>query len=274
MAPLEAYAEELTSAYRRVILSTGRKLPKQRVRTKLFEDRVKPLGRIDEYYGEAVACSIPTGGEVVDVKDSHGIALAINGVSHTFHWQRVLHDLRQYFLGTEECTAAVTQGDPTELNLGVPLMWFDFDNAGYNSVLGEWANFLWYVYILGGYAVPKYAPRLFRDHPCVLPLVQSRAPRLKTGRHGGAIFIDYAVDVGHPRRVLLSRYLKLLIEPVSKVFDMEQWESDIRYYLALRIIGVYDIFKFQPQDSWFMLAKLAECMNGERFQLGPFLGME
>ena len=64
----------------------------------------------------------------------------------------------------------VTQGDPTGLNLGCPLVWLDFENAGHNAIFGEFANFCWDTYVFGGYFSPEIQPALDTRSCCDLEI--------------------------------------------------------------------------------------------------------
>jgi hypothetical protein len=268
------YAEQLAGHYREVVMRTHTWRAKTHVRTKLFDDRIKPGGRIDRYYVGACRETYRIGDALLRAPDVRSLEVSVNLADPITVWPDAIYLLRDYFTRQHDCVAAITQGDPTELNIGWPLIWFDFDNAGYNPILGEWAAFSWYIYAMGGYLVPKYAPLLFADHTEVFKHIPDCSPNVRVRRGGKVLELLYDLSVAGARKTLLTSYRDTFITPVAAQCGLRDWEQQIRYYIALRIIGVYDIWGLDGTDTAFLLAKLGECMSDGRFRFNDFFGLE
>ncbi|WP_432084797.1 hypothetical protein [Streptomyces sp. bgisy095] len=261
---LDIYMGQLTAAYREVILATAWPADPAHVVRKLYWDRAAPGGRLDAYYaGEDFL--IADG--LIDVPVSHlgTHTLNINGRRHQLDWAATLRWLRAHFATTEPVWAALTQGDPTDVNLAHPLAWFDYDTAGMNSIPGEFANFLWYASTLGGWLVPTYNPAAFADHPATFAHVPANTPELRRADIDPAtstIHVDYAPRLSAPRRAAVTTYWNQLVQPVAdRLWPGEDLANLLRPYLAMRILGVYDLADLAPEDRLVLLARLAEAMS-------------
>jgi hypothetical protein len=261
---LHDYMDRLTTTYRDVILTTARPTHPTRVVQKLYGDRAAPGGRLDTYY---VGKDFPAADGLIGIPVSRlgTYTLSINGRRHHMDWAATLRWLRAYFASTKPVWAALTQGDPTDVNLAHPLAWFDYDTAGMNSILGEFANFLWYASSLGGWLVPTYNPAAFADHPATFDRVPANAPetrRADVDHATSTIHMDYTPRLSAPRRAAVTLYWDRLVRPITdRLWPGVDLSNLLRPYLAMRILGVYNLADLAPEDRLILLARLAEAMS-------------
>ncbi|MFJ3536299.1 hypothetical protein ACIPQA_12630 [Streptomyces sp. NPDC090109] len=261
---LHTYMGQLTAAYNEVILATAWPADPAHVVRKLYWDRAAPGGRLDMYYaGEDFL--IADGLIDVPVSRLGTYTLHINGRRHHLDWAATLRWLRAHFATTEPVWAALTQGDPTDVNLAHPLAWFDYDTAGMNSIPGEFANFLWYASALGGWLVPTYNPAAFADHPATFAHAPANTPELRRADIDpttSTIHVDYAPRLSAPRRAAVTTYWNQLVQPVAdRLWPGEDLANLLRPYLAMRILGVYNLADLTSEDRLVLLARLAEAMS-------------
>lgn len=261
---LRAYMDQLTAVYREAILATAKPTDPTHVVRKLYWDRAAPGGRLDDYYADE---DFPIADGLIDVPVSRlgTYTLYVNGRRHHLDWVATLRWLRAHFAAAEPVWAALTQGDPTDVNLAHPLAWFDYDTAGMNNVLGEFANFLWYASALGGWLVPTYNPAAFADHPATFARVPDNTPEIRRAdieHTTSTIRIDYAPRLATPRREAVTTYWNQLVRPVAdRLWPGADLASLLRPYLAMRILGVYNLADLAPADRLVLLTRLAEAMS-------------
>lgn len=261
---LDDFLSELTEHYYSVISRTIAWRHKRQVRTVLYEDRIRVGGRIDNYYGEFDKHPLSNGVEKIHVSNLKECEFIINHRSYRFDWQSCIDDLRGFFINSDHCWSAITQGDPTEINIGYPLVWFDYGAAGYNSVLGEFANFCWDTYVFGGYLVPTYSARMLRDHPNTFNLLVLNKPiitRFEIDRRSKRIVMNYTLKLLDSRKLILEKYFKNTMDPIISKWIKSGWLLDFKRYLSLRILGVYNISSMSLHDTLFCLAKLIEAQS-------------
>ncbi|MEU6871229.1 hypothetical protein [Streptomyces sp. NPDC046751] len=261
---LHTYMDRLTATYREVILTTASPAEPAHVVRKLYWDRAAPGGRLDTYYA-GKDFLIADGLIDVPVSRLDTYTLSINGRRHHLDWAATLRWLRAHFAEAEPVWAALTQGDPTDVNLAHPLAWFDYDTAGMNSVPGEFANFLWYASALGGWLVPTHNPAAFADHPATFAHVQANTPELRRAdidHTTSTVHIDYTPRLSAPRRTAVTAYWNQLVQPVAdRIWPGANLANLLRPYLAMRILGVYNLADLTPEDRLVLLARLAEAMS-------------
>jgi hypothetical protein len=275
-AVLLQYMDDLTAAYRNVILATAQEVPPEDVVRKLYWDRAAPGGRLDTYYAGA-DFSVAEGIIDLPVTRLAEYVLVVNGQPLRLGWTATLRRLRAHFQRTDSVWAALAQGDPTDVNLAHPLAWLDHDTAGLNSILGEFANFLWYVTALGGWLVPIYNPAAFADHPATFHRVEANRPQLEQAQvnhTARTIYIDYTAHVSAPRRAAASAYWHHLVQPAAdKLWPNADLAELLRPFLAMRILAVYNLADLAPTDRLLVLVRLAEAM-GPSFNPFTFFSVE
>ncbi|MGD3109408.1 hypothetical protein [Streptomyces sp. YGL11-2] len=261
---LHIYMRQLTTAYRDVILTTARLADQSQVVRKLYWDRAAPGGRLDAYYRGQ---DFPVAAGIIDIPVSHlgTYALNINGQLLHLDWAATLRQLHNHFATPEPVWAALTQGDPTDVNLAHPLAWLDYDTAGPNSIAGEFANFLWYTSALGGWLVPTHNPSAFADHRATFDRIAANAPRIlraAADRTTNTVDIDYAWQLSAPRRTAINAYWEQLVLPVAEQLWAGTNLADLlRPYVAMRILAVYNLAELAPEERLVLLARLAEVMS-------------
>ncbi|MEU8741707.1 hypothetical protein ACFYPK_00130 [Streptomyces halstedii] len=260
---LRTYMDQLTAVYCEVILTTAWPVDPAHVVRKLYWDRAAPGGRLDMYYAGK---DFLIADNLIDVPVSRlgTYTLNINGRRHHLDWASTLRRLRAHFATAEPVWAALTQGDPTDVNLAHPLAWFDYDTAGMNGIPGEFANFLWYASTLGGWLVPTYNPAAFADHPTTFAHVPANTPEIRRVAVEGTttMHIDYVPRLSATRRTAVTAYWNQLVRPVAdRLWPGADLANLLRPYLAMRILGVYNLAELGPADRLVLLARLAEAMS-------------
>lgn len=252
------YIAQLTAAYRKAMLRSAALVSPTTLVGKLYQDRAAPGGRLESYYANR---TFEVGG--VSVEELAHYELIVNGRKRELDWHAILSWLAAWSRDETAQWSAITQGDPTDVNLAVPFTIFDYDTAGRNAVIGEFVNFCWYTGFLGGYLVPKLNPDAFQSSPKTFELVSLNAPvvhAVKADREGRRLSVDLTWRPSAARRSAIQAYWNDLVAPVwEQLAEREDINRAMRPYLALRIIGVFNVAELDQNDALVLLACLAEC---------------
>lgn len=259
IAVIDAYMQVLTATYRDVMLRTARLTDPRALVGKLYHDRAAPGGRLDAYYAGR---SFEIAG--IGVQELADYTLVINGRERHIDWHATLAWLSTWALDPTPQWSAITQGDPTDVNLAAPFALYDYDTAGRNAVCGEFANFCWYTGFLGGYIVPNANPAAFTASPAtfnLLPLNAPAADAVTTDKAGRQLTIDLVWRQAPARRAANRLYWDHLVAPVwNQLAGDERIDEALRPYLALRIIAVFNLADLEPLDRLALFVCLAECL--------------
>jgi hypothetical protein len=256
-AVLDAYMQELTATYARVFAKTAELSPPEAVVGKLYRERAAPGGRLDRYYagGDLPLTDTETRPTSSDLART---GLYVNERHYKLDWEGTRAWLRDAF--DTPVWSAISQGDPTDVNLAAPLAWLDYDTAGRNAIAGEIANFSFHTAVLGGWLVPLLNPQAFARHPATFDRISANTPRISAHLHGGNLDIRFTDRLSATRRLALDRYWELLVHPIAaRHFPGESLAQALRPYLAMRVIGVFDLAHMTLEQRLYLLAKLALC---------------
>jgi hypothetical protein len=262
--------------YRDVISRTLRRAPLAATVGKLYRDRAAPGGRLDRYYHSDRPWPLPHGTSIRP-SDLAALTLAVNGREHCVDFPTMMTWLRSRLAASGPVWAAVTQGDPTDFNLGwSPAggpVWFDYDTGGLNALPGEFACFLLYQRLHGAWLTPRYNRSAFRDHPSALAAASLARPQLETRHCGGLLRIDYRHAPGPGRSHAIRRYLTEIVQPAADHLGIRELMDWLRPYLVMRILGVYSLADLHADDVALSLSLLAEALDPAT-TLTVFLGAD
>jgi hypothetical protein len=277
LAQLDACLTDLLGHYRTVLAATLHRVPADATIGKLYRDRADAGERLDQYYSADAPWLVLPDDRVLRPSTLADNGLIINGRQHQLDPTDLIGRLRTELAGRHRVWAALSQGDPTDLNLGwSPTggpVWFDPDVGGLNAVAGEFACFLIDQRLHGAWLTPTYNPAAYRDHPATLAATARTRPRIHVqpdGRH--ALRIDYRHRPSLARRHALNRYLQHLVFPIAAQVGVDDVLGWLRPYLAMRLLAVYNLVALQPDDTALCLALLAELLSPEA-HLDQFLGL-
>lgn len=254
------YLGLLTTTYKEVILKTAHLADPKALVSKLYQDRAALGGRLDDYYADR---TFDVGG--IPVEEIADYTTVINGRVRRIDWSATLSWLAEWAVDPTPQWSAITQGDPTDVNLAVPFGLFDYDTAGRNAVCGEFANFCWYTGFLGGYVVPRVNPAAFSSSPSTFEAVSLNTPDVRdvtADRSARQLTINLVWRPAPARQTANRTYWNDLVVPIWKQLDgrLEDLGAALRPYLALRILGVFNLADLDGLDRLALFACLAECL--------------
>lgn len=262
---LDACLTAVFSHYQHAISRTLRHTTNGETISKLYGDRAAPDGRLDRYYRTNAPWPITTGTRKIRPQDLVDLRLVINGRNHAVDFAELMLRLRVHFARHSPVWAAVTQGDPTDVNIGwSPAggpVWFDYDTGGLNALPGEFACFLLYQRLHGAWLTPHYNGAAFRDHPSVLALASLTEPVVHVEYSRPSLAIDYRHTLSAARRHVLRRYLGEVIRPIAHHLGVDDLMAWLRPYLVMRLLAVYHLADLEPRDTALSLALLAQTLD-------------
>lgn len=268
-ARLDLFLDDVLTYYRDTLLSTARHIPARRVVGKLYGDRVRPGGRVDQYYGQGSPWSLSTG-----AVSPTGLRVEVNGRPYIVDLPSIVGRLRADFATDSRVWAAISQGDPTDFNIGwsprTGPVWFDYDTGGLNAVAGEFACFLMYQVLHGTWLTPRYNRDAYGGHPEALHRSMFHRPRIYAEQSDTNPKITYTFDPGTVRAHVVGRYLTEVVRPVATALGIRDLWAWLRPYLIARVLGVYDITRLDRPDVALSLALLAQLADDDVSPTVPF----
>lgn len=268
IARLDACLNGILGRYRTIIAATTRMATFAGTITKFYGACLAGGGRIDHYYGtDTPWLTLPDGWQLRP-SNLATTCLIVNGREHHIDLANLLGELRVHFAARNPTWAALTQGNPTDLNLGWSPqsgpVWFDYDTGGLNAIAGEFACFLLDQRLHGAWLTPAYYPNAFRDHPSALLPAALRSPAVRTERDGSSgLWIDYTHQPSPARQHTIRRYLREVVEPITahlQVGDLMGW---LRPYLVMRLLAVHHLGQLHPRDTALVLGLLADVLHSD-----------
>jgi hypothetical protein len=262
--------------YRQVISRTLRRATLAETIGKLYGDRAAPGGRLDRYYQADRPWPL-THDSGIRPSLLASLTLAVNEREHTLDFGVLMNWLRSRLARDSPVWAAVTQGDPTDFNMGwSPAggpVWFDYDTGGLNALPGEFACLLLYQRLHGAWLTPRYNRAAFRDHPSALASEALVQPSVYVYRRRHQLKIDYRHAPSPGRRRVIRSYLTEIIHPIAAQLGIDNVMDWLRPYLVMRILGVYSLTSLESSDAALSLGLLAEALDPAATLLG-LLGMD
>lgn len=253
------------SHYQHVISRTLRRTTNKETISKLYGDRAAPNGRLDRYYSPNAPWLTTTGTRRVRPQDLSDLRLVVNGREHAVDFADLMIRLRVHFARESPVWAAITQGDPTDINIGwSPAggpVWFDYDTGGLNALPGEFACFLLYQRLHGAWLTPRYNRAAFRDHPSALATASLAEPAVAVEHNGSSLAIDYRHTPSAARQHVLRRYLDDIVYPIVRYLGINDLMAWLRPYLVMRLIAVYHLADLEPRDTALSIALLAQALD-------------
>lgn len=262
---LDACLTVVFGHYQHVISSTLRRTTNGETVSKLYGDRAAADGRLDRYYRPNAPWPITIGTRRIRPADLADLRLVVNGREQAVDFADLMIQLRLQFARHNPVWAAVTQGDPTDINIGwSPAggpVWFDYDTGGLNALPGEFACFLLYQRLHGAWLTPHYNRAAYRDHPSALSAPCLPEPVVHMKHTGSSLTIDYSHTPSPARRHVLHRYLHEIVQPIARQLGIDDVMDWLRPYLVMRLLAVYHLADLEPRDTALSLALLAQALD-------------
>ena len=161
----------------------------------------------------------------------------------------ILNEIYTYF-EKNICTkrqCVLTQGDPNTLNISTKPCFFDLATAGYNPIIGELAITIISTLIYDNYFCPKYHPKSYYLHETALEQYKCFEPKLTVEKNKNVINIKSNIITSNVRKKYILKYLEILEN------NNIQIDEEIKYYILMRLLCVFDISKMDHIDYYYSL---------------------
>ena len=157
------------------------------------------------------------------------------------------NEMKKVIQEDKKLHAFISQGDPTDTNISTNGCFTDFENGGYNSLVGEIAIFIVSILTHGGYFYPKYNSNVYQ------------------------IRSNYKVNttIKDKNKTLIIAYLNMIKNNVSKDI-IDEINKYLKYYICFRLVTPLDVTQMDEDDQniifslfeiFFQIENIDELIN-------------
>ena len=157
----------------------------------------------------------------------------------------------------KEVLSAITQGDPTDLNISVDGKITDFEVAGRNSVLGEIAVFLGCFIVNSYYYYIKYVNSAHATYTQTLMKFEGFINL--NYRVGEVVELNLANFVPKCNEELVVLYLEKIKNLFSE-YELSDLNKNLAYYVAMRFMSPVDLKKLCKKDRLFLIGLISQIV--------------
>ncbi len=228
---------KIIKLYREVFLKTLNQT-KQISCNIFFSDRVN--SRLPKYYNKIFL--------------NKKFIFSLNGKGVNMKLGDTVKEIRKYFKRKISYWSVISQCDPSDLNIATKPVVFDYTAGGHVPIMAEFATFFWCQLFHGNYSALKYNPKSFTDHRAIYKRIDKVV--MKKDK-----IIHMPMKL---KKEFLEMYIKEVIDPsFYKIGNYPDWFTDFKNFLAMRIIGVYNISKMDKKDMLLTLGYLSIFYNAK-----------
>lgn len=156
---------------------------------------------------------------------------------------KILDEIIEILCKDKMLTSFITPGDPTDTNISVNGLFTDFENGGYNSVIGEiaisFASFITH----GCYFYPKYHKDAYLIRPYILNNYLKYEPKYYNG--------EIVFSCNKKAYEVFKNFLNIYIE-----LDKEEVNKYLKYYICMRMLTPIDLLKMEDKDKLYIISYL------------------
>lgn len=160
---------------------------------------------------------------------------------------QIIEEVNDYFKENNTYRCYLTQGDPNCLNLCTNGLVVDYETSGYNPVEAELAALFWSVLFNDSYFAPKYNSKSFIHHDLITKNYKKYLPKIKYIETKNDISVNCRLLTSSKRKQFINDYLKILKDNNIEI------KEDIKYFLILRILGIFNINIMDIDDYYYIL---------------------
>ena len=166
-----------------------------------------------------------------------------------YNISKIIKETIKYFNDNKntnyECV--LSQGDPNTLNISKNSIFFDLATAGYNPIIGELSITFISTLLYDNYFCPKYHKASYYLHEDAIKNVEFFKPCINIKKIKKEIKIDSDIKTSNIRKFYMKSYIKILKK--AKI----NMTSDIKYYLVMRLLCVFNINDMSLEDYYYSL---------------------
>ncbi|MEG0022126.1 MAG: hypothetical protein RSB77_04950 [Bacilli bacterium] len=174
--------------------------------------------------------------------------------SNKYDLRKIIRETINNINKNKKVLSFVSQGDPTDTNISINGIFTDFENAGYNSIIGEisiaFASFITH----GQYFYPKYHESAYKLRPYILNEFEVYKPCIKYWKNE-INCLKHKIQKNSLN--YFKEYLNIFIKKLSED-EIMQLNEYIKYYLIMRMLTPIDIYKMELDDQYIIFGYIIE----------------
>lgn len=167
----------------------------------------------------------------------------------------IIKETTRYFKNENIYDCYLTQGDPNVLNIGTKPIFFDYETAGYNSIIAEVSTFICSILFVDLYFAPKYHRNSYKNHEAILDKSINIDIDYKIDNDKNQIDIKYIKSSTAYRKKLILKYL----EELEKM--QINMSSDIKYFFVMRILCIFNLCNMEEKEVIYSITLLEKIYN-------------
>lgn len=223
--------------YTKVFLETLKK-DKGKSSDIFFKDRIST--RLDKFYNSKFI-------KLIDGKE-----FFLNNRKLRLQLEKTISSIKLFFKKDKLHWCVVSQGDPNDLNLGLKPILFDYEAAGWNPIMAEFANLFVYNLLQGSYLGPIYSKSSYKRHKEIYKYLDK--VRLNKNR------VEHKT-LSLRRRFVFIYIKKVLMPCFHRIENYNGWYEEFKNYFAMKILCRFDISKMPKKDMILSLCFLEYFYN-------------
>ena len=165
--------------------------------------------------------------------------------------RKIHQEIIKYFSSEKNTWNIISNADPNDMNIGLDGKLFDYTAGGYVPLMCEFAVFTCYNLIQAEYLSLKYNKKAFKEHKKIYKCINK-------------VYVSKDRVKHIPRNIRIDavlNYIDIVIAPIIKKINYDNWYDDFKNYLAMKILAVYDFNKMSKKDIILSITFLSIFYN-------------
>ena len=180
-----------------------------------------------------------------------GKTLDLNNNKIKIENRKIYKEIIKYFSEDKNTWNIISNADPNDMNIGMNGRLFDYTAGGYVPLMCEFAVFTCYNLIQAEYLSLKYNKKAFKEHKKIYTCINKNYVSKNKIQH-------------IPRDIRIKavlEYIDTVMLPIMKKIKYDNWYTDFKNYMAMKVLAVYDYKKMSKKDIILSIAFLNAFYN-------------
>ena len=161
----------------------------------------------------------------------------------------ILHDVLHNITSDKKMYSFLSQGDPTDTNITTTGYFTDFENVGYNILVGEFSIMFVSLFSHGRYFYPKYNKKAYVINKAIVDKYYKYKMNLNYSIANNDIKIEsISINLPSKHKELILQYINFYLQ--NKYFS--KYSNDfkyLKYYICMRLLTPININNMDEIDK-------------------------